>query len=563
VPPAGLTACVLLASLVAVYGWLTFFGRGAALTAVFLVVLWYGIAGNYSGTRHRLEELDDLGYYARTNSTRRDDAAAATHRPSLYHYDELRRPAQAFGLNDRDVLDKWRKQVETGRAQRRTGAGRPPLIIVTTSGGASVSAIFTLTALTELERRMPGVTRQVRVISGASGGMLGAAYFRSQLPDFWRLQTDADRDDRIRVLQERLAGDFLSPLVQQWAFKDLPLGLSFSAPAANRARSLEQSWHDHLKGALRLTFADMRDQERDGGCPSIIFSPVMVEDGRQLLISTLELDGLVQPDEPLVRVEPPLLGPRAVPLGGDGELGQLRAVEFFKLFPDAGRLRLATAVRLNATFPFLTPAAVLPTAPPRRVVDAGYYDNFGINVAVAWAYRNRAWLRENTSEVIILQLRPYQARFKDEPRPLTPEEQDSIESARAEGAERGWGPSGLFSFQEVSTPLEGGGNSLRSSMSLRNAQQLQLLQRLLQPGDGFRGVTSFTFLGGLDASLNWYLPPVQVQEVQAVIRDAFPDHPMPKPQPELYRQRRAFREAVAWNAGQYEKLRAALRDSFP
>ena len=47
---------------------------------------------------------------------------------------------------------------------------------------------------------------------------------------------------------------------------------------------------------------------------------------------------------------------------------------------------------MNASFPYISPAVSLPVDPPRRVVDAGYYDNYGVNLAAAWAYMNREWI---------------------------------------------------------------------------------------------------------------------------------------------------------------------------
>jgi hypothetical protein len=55
------------------------------------------------------------------------------------------------------------------------------------------------------------------------------------------------------------------------------------------------------------------------------------------------------------------------------------AISFFALFPKSvDTFRVATAVRMNATFPYVSPAVSLPTAPPVRVVDTGYYDNYGL-----------------------------------------------------------------------------------------------------------------------------------------------------------------------------------------
>jgi len=47
-----------------------------------------------------------------------------------------------------------------------------------------------------------------------------------------------------------------------------------------------------------------------------------------------------------------------------------------------GTFTLQTAARMNAAFPVISPAVDLPTRPPRRVVDAGYFDNYGM--ATRW-----------------------------------------------------------------------------------------------------------------------------------------------------------------------------------
>ena len=119
------------------------------------------------------------------------------------------------------------------------------------------------------------------------------------------------------------------------------------------------------------------DGEREGWRPSLIISPMVVEDGRALLISNLRLTDLS---------------------GG---------MEFFRLFPAARSIKLSTALRMNAAFPYVTPAVNLPTQPPRRVVDAGYLDNYGVGLAADWLMRHRDWLKQHTSRVILIQIRAY------------------------------------------------------------------------------------------------------------------------------------------------------------
>jgi hypothetical protein len=75
------------------------------------------------------------------------------------------------------------------------------------------------------------------------------------------------------------------------------------------------------------------------------------------------------------------------------DLSQFNQVEFFRLFPDLqSHFRLATAVQLNATFPGISPPVALPTQPSVRAVDAGYYDNYGVDIA------NRFLLQQHMSD---------------------------------------------------------------------------------------------------------------------------------------------------------------------
>ena len=75
--------------------------------------------------------------------------------------------------------------------------------------------------------------------------------------------------------------------------------------------------------------------------------------------------------------------------------------EWITLFPDrADRFKLSTAVRTSASFPFFSPATTLPTLPRRRVVDAGYYDTYGVSLAASWLFsvRNAAIFQVRTRQ---------------------------------------------------------------------------------------------------------------------------------------------------------------------
>ena len=60
---------------------------------------------------------------------------------------------------------------------------------------------------------------------------------------------------------------------------------------------------------------------------------------------------------------------------------------------------------MNATFPFVMPMVTLPTEPQVQIMDAGIRDNYGGKVTSEFIFTLREWIEENTSGVVILQIR--------------------------------------------------------------------------------------------------------------------------------------------------------------
>ncbi len=163
----------------------------------------------------------------------------------------------------------------------------------------------------------------------------------------------------------------------------------------DRGKSLEYAWHDNTLTASGTSLFDSNlgsfaNKERSAEIPSLLFSPMLIEDARRLLISNLDVSRLCETTGP------------------GGGVASRGAIDFFGVFPEAiNSFTIATAARMNASFPFLSPAVYLPTDPPRRVVDAGYYDNFGVDVAAEWVYHHRQEIVEHTSGVLVLEVRAY------------------------------------------------------------------------------------------------------------------------------------------------------------
>ena len=92
------------------------------------------------------------------------------------------------------------------------------------------------------------------------------------------------------------------------------------------------------------------------------------------------------------------------------------AIDFSALFKneDPMNLRVLTAIRMNATYPYLLPSVWLPTKPVIDVMDAGLRDNSGQETTLRFLNVFRDWINKNTSGVLIIQIRSRQKGGWDE-----------------------------------------------------------------------------------------------------------------------------------------------------
>lgn len=270
-------------------------------------------------------------------------------------------------VGDREALESWLQ--ENHKATAVPGQ-KPVLVVIASSGGGIAAAYWTGKCLSEIDAQYPQFMRHVRIVTGASGGLFGAGVYVT------RIGTSGTNDRLPKDTAEDSAKDCLTPAVRRMLLGDLPALLWPYRRDNDRGRALEQAWAENTVGTTETKFAELAEGERRGWRPSLIVSPMIVEDGKFLLISNLDLANL----------------------GGNEE--------FFKHFEKArDTFTVGTALRMNAAFPYVTPGVSLPTNPPRRVVDAGYLDNYGVSLACAWIERHRAWLADNTRGVILLQIR--------------------------------------------------------------------------------------------------------------------------------------------------------------
>jgi hypothetical protein len=421
------------------------------------------------------------------------------------------------------------------RRQAASGSHRPEcecpvrhkLVVVTVSGGGIRSAVWAATVLRRLERQFgPSFPYHVRIITGASGGMVGATYYAGTLRAPGLLKNDpagpvVNPHTETGPLEEYLGReDFLAPTASQMVFSDLPRALTLPLSLKkDRGQALEQAWQSLPNGnVFSRSFrgpGGFAVEEREGWRPSLVFTPMLVEDGRRLMISNLDL-GFAPRNIGSMMLEPAssLLRPQVNQFGAfvDGgiepgfDLYSLTAIEFFRLFPGATQFKVGTAARMSATFPFISPAVTLPTVPARSVVDAGYYDNFGINLVSLWADLSsvKQWLVQNTSGILIVQIRDHASQLlrteldfelRAPDNPVTEYLMGSDVAAATGDAVHAVYDRGLL---QLGRPLNGFFNSRYSITSFRNDEQIESLS------NWFRAVppTSAEILSGVRSALD-------------------------------------------------------------
>jgi len=420
-------------------------------------------------------------------------------------------------LNNAEVLLSWRNLVADAWQQQK-----PKLVIVTVSGGGIRASVWASVVLRKLEATLGAdFPYHIRLVTGASGGMVAGSYYvLSLMPPSADVLAGGTADfetlhgTSLDAFVDAMALDQLDAVAGRMLFTDLPGTLSPFARRGDRGRTLEETWIRWTGGEaspLGRPLESFAADERMGWRPSLVYTPMMVEDGRRLLISNLDMAFatrnvgglLIEPSSR--KIERPAIqgGDFDLSIHEEDEVFSLSAVEFFRLFPRAHDFRVTTAIRMSASFPWVSPAVNLPTLPPRRVVDAAYYDNYGVNLSALWLSKMSSWLQENTSGVLVVQIRDKVSQGA----------RTEIDFDRLSGSESLldrllWNAGSRVlrpGLQAISTPLIGVSNARDWTMAFRNDEQVDLQDLLfdeLRGRDFFRTVV---FECPVDVSLSWKL----------------------------------------------------------
>lgn len=292
------------------------------------------------------------------------------------------------------ILDNWRKKNQTEALLK---GQKPKLVIINTSGGGSRSALWTFSSLTYADSVLGGgLLEKTAMISGSSGGMVGAAYLRElKLQEKQGLIDSIVRQEHI----DRVGKDLLNPIIFSIATNDFFIRYQDVTDGdrvytKDRAWAFEKQLNANTDGLLDKRLGDYVLPEQNADIPMMIMAPTIVNDGRRLLISANPVSYLTQ-NKPINSVNYEAIS---------------EDVEFLRLFEkqDPYNLKFTSALRMNATFPYVLPMVTLPSSPPIEVMDAGMRDNFGMKTTLQFLYTFRNWINTNTSGVVILQVRDVQ-----------------------------------------------------------------------------------------------------------------------------------------------------------
>ncbi|MCB0662178.1 MAG: patatin-like phospholipase family protein [Saprospiraceae bacterium] len=283
-----------------------------------------------------------------------------------------------------EVLNNWRSKF---------GEANPKMVITTVSGGGLKASVWTMNVLQKADSLTSGKMMDNSVLfTGASGGMIGASYFREL---YLRHTRDSSLSPYKFEYLESISKDLLNSVAFSIVSNDLFMPLSYfdyegKEYVRDRGYIFERQFNENTASILDKPLHAYREPELKGQIPMLIVSPSIVNDARRMLISPLGVSYLT--------------GSR-LQVTEDKQV-EYDAVDFRRIYGAQGAdsLRFTTALRMNATYPYILPNVHLPSEPEIEVMDAGFRDNLGLLSATRFLQVFKNWILENTSGVVLIQI---------------------------------------------------------------------------------------------------------------------------------------------------------------
>ena len=270
------------------------------------------------------------------------------------------------------------------------------VVVVATAGGGIQAAAWTARVLTGLQEQLPEFSNSIAALSAVSGGAVGTMFFVNQYQSRYDVEgfpTHWSEDLSNRVVKDAESSsldDVAWALVYSDFFRIFFPYLKHSTEDSliDRGWALEQTWRNRAN--IQANLSNWRDGVLEGWRPAVIFNSTIAETGEALLLSTSDIS--------------------------PGPENQQRPRTFSELYPNTD-LPIVTAVRLAATFPYVTPSArAVSSKPEYHMVDGGYYDNYGVFTLLNWLDEALVGIKKGDwPDILFIQIRSFPSDHLPDP----------------------------------------------------------------------------------------------------------------------------------------------------
>jgi hypothetical protein len=373
------------------------------------------------------------------------------------------------------------------------------IIVVAANGGGIQAAAWTAQVLTGLEKECRDkcdleFDQSVRLISSVSGGSIGTMYFLNEY-EGGRLP----KDDELEAIVDRTEGSSLDEISWGVLYPDLirtflPFNWVPVWGGWDRGRALETAWlrNDtswNARKGIKQGLSTWRKDAEERNRPAVIFNTAVVETGQRLPLATTEL-----------------------PKDSPGDLSYRQYFGDIESKPD---IRVVTAARLSASFPYVSPAArAAGYVRTDHLVDGGYYDNYGISSLVEWLDEE---LQDNSEvkEVLVLEIRGASSGLGDARGTESPK--CKTEPVVIQEEKRTWFSQNLAPrFSQILAPPQGALNVRNTGQRTHNDTELDLLQEKWSAKKRNVKIKRALFeFDGANPPLSWHLTDDQKENIRA------------------------------------------------
>lgn len=374
--PAAANLFILASVVVAITGAITFWFDQWKFTIVIILLFFINYLTSFDAFNHK-------------NKAYGMDYSKGLTEYSYAKLDSMSRASivEKDKLETMEVLETWKEKASINSAEK------PKLVIFCVSGGGLKAAVWAMQVMQRTDSLTQGrLMKNTALITGASGGMIGASYLREVYLDKI-INQDLNVYDRKYI--DNISKDLLNSLTFTIVSNDLFLPWTTFETGGHvykkdRGYIFEKQLNENTGNAFTKKIGDYKAIERRADIPMLYITPSIVNDGRRMIISPHGVSFMT-----------------IAPIGVEKrEILEIDAVDFGKVFAEQGanEMLFSTALRMNATYPYILPNVYLPSEPGLEVMDAGFRDNYGINSATRFIQVFKDWIIENTSGVVLVQI---------------------------------------------------------------------------------------------------------------------------------------------------------------